>query len=224
MKKLATLLALALFVGAAAAQPQSQNLKNPGQTPGNALYGLDRAMESVELTIARAIGGQERAAKVRANHAEERLSEAQKLAESNRTDDIERLMQDYDRNMNAIRNSSAELNDTEFQERVQNMTNKHVQVLERVQQQVPEQAQQGIQRALENSRKPVPGPRAGPPEGVPGRPDTSGNSSEPGNGQGPAAPENRTEGPPEDRTGDNQNRTEPENSTRNITGNPPAEL
>lgn len=206
MKKLAITAALVLFVSAGAAQPES--IMKPGSTPGNLLYGLDRASESVEVRFAGIVGGQERAAKVRANHAEERLAEAQQLADQNRTEDIERLMNDYNRNMNAVRNASVQLNDTEFTERVQNMTQKHVAVLERVQQKVPEQAQKGIQNALENSKKnlPTPGQR-GPPGAAPSEKNSNqGPGMRPGN-QGPQpfeSPDNTTSPDSDSQRPDNQ--------------------
>jgi hypothetical protein len=220
MNKLAiTIVGLALFTGAGSAQPQG--IMNPGQAPGDALYGLDRATESIELAFARTVGGEERAAKVRANHAEERLAEAQKLADQNRTERVGDLMNQYNRNMEEVMNASQRMNDTEFNERVQNMTQKHVEVLQRVQEKVPEEAQQGIQTALENSQRNMAGPgQRGPPaDAGPGnetdsRPEDR--AGPPGN-QSEGAPENGSEtgDQPEDQT---ENQTDPDSGNETDSG------
>ncbi len=151
-KALAALLAGLIFTGMAAAAPSTPN---PGQTPGSILYGLDRFSESVELAVASApvIGSEELEAKVRANHAAERLSEAQKMVEKNKSEKVEKLMQDYSQAMNKSVESARKANNSELSQRLGNVSDNNVEVLERVKQQVPPQAQKGIQNAIDNSQK-----------------------------------------------------------------------
>jgi hypothetical protein len=154
MTKLTTIItAMVLVTGMVAAQPA--DLPKPGQTPGDLFYGLERASESLELAVASApvIGSKELAAKVRANHAAERLAEAKELAERNRTENVEKLMQEYSENMNRSVQVARESGQPEFAERLRNVSRDQVQVLERVRDRVPEQARKGIDRAIENSQR-----------------------------------------------------------------------
>lgn len=154
MIKLHTIIAaLVLVTGMAAAQPA--DLPRPGQTPGDLFYGLERTSESLELAVASApiIGSDELAAKVRANHAAERLAEAKELAERNRTDKVEELMQEYSDQMNRSVQAAKKSGRPEFAQQLKNVSRDQVQVLEKVRDRVPGQARKGVDRAIESSQK-----------------------------------------------------------------------
>lgn len=176
MKKTALIILAAVAVaGTVSAQPQ---LMDPGFTPGDFLYTFDRASEALELAVARApvIGGPALEAKVRANHAEERLAEAGKLARKNRTEKVDKLMQDYTRSVNRSISSARQANRTVLAERLRNVTSGHIQVLEQVDRKVPGPARKGVRNAIEKSRMQQRAISPGPPREVPGpTPSTPGN-------------------------------------------------
>lgn len=150
-----TLVAITVLMMLGLVSAASQDVPNAGHTPGDAFYFMDRFSESLELTVAKApvIGSSELEAKVRANHAAERLSEAQKLAERNESDKVESLMAEYSKQINRSVESAKKANNTNLSKRLGNVSNNHVKVLQDVQQKVPEQAKKGIQKAIENSQK-----------------------------------------------------------------------
>ncbi|MFB6166694.1 MAG: DUF5667 domain-containing protein [Candidatus Nanohaloarchaea archaeon] len=154
MTKLHAMIAITVLLsGAAAAQPA--DIPAAGMTPGDLFYGLERASEALELAVASApvIGSDELAAKVRANHAAERLAEARKLAEKNKTEKVEQLMDQYSRGMNRSVQTAKRSGKPEFVSRLKNVSSNQVKVLEQVKQQVPGPAKKGIENAIENSRK-----------------------------------------------------------------------
>lgn len=170
----ALIVGLALFTGIAAAQPA--DITAPGMGPDSPFYFLDRASESMELAVAKSpLGSPELEAKVRANHAEERLSEAREMVERNKTEEADRLMEEYNRGLNRSVEKAREANSTELSERLGNVTNKHVEVLKDVRERVPEQARTGIDRAIKNSQRNTQNLRnPGRPDKVPGKPPEAG--------------------------------------------------
>jgi hypothetical protein len=151
---IAAFTALVLVTGAAA-QPAQQDLPSPGMTPANPFYFMEQASESMALAVARApvIGSPELESKVRANQASERLAEARKLADMNQTEEVERSMERYRREMNRSMALASRSEDENLRKRLGNATSNQERVLEEVKQKVPEQAQKGIETAIENNRK-----------------------------------------------------------------------
>lgn len=154
MKKLQIVILTAfLMAGLAAAQPS--DLMNAGSTPGDPFYFFDRFSESMEATVAQAplIGSKELEAKVRANHAEERLSEARKLIELNRSEKAEKMMEEYSRQLNRSVEASRSSNNTDLNKKLGNMTGKHLKTLEDVKNRVPAPAKDAVQRAIDSGKK-----------------------------------------------------------------------
>lgn len=153
MQKAILLVSIIMMVGMASAA--SSDVPKASQTPGDTFYFLDRFSESLELTVAKSpvIGSPELEAKVRANHAAERLAEAQKLARNNQSEKVDKLMVEYSKQTNLSVQSAKKANNTNLSERLRNVSNNHIKALQDVQQKVPEQAQKGIQNAIENSQK-----------------------------------------------------------------------
>lgn len=189
MKKILAVLLAVAMLGSAAAQPQ---LMNPGLTPSSPFYVFDQAAESFELALASipVIGGPELKAKIHANHAEERLAEARSLSERNRSRMAEKAVNRYQKQIELAQRQGLQANSTDFNTRFQNVTGKHVDVLEDVRKRVPEQAQGAINRAIENNRKIPEGLKAKPGKGKEVRP----SDGKPGQKPGPAVEvQNRTE-------------------------------
>lgn len=145
---------LLFLVAVFSSAQQSEDLSvKAGTKPGNLLYGLDRAMERVQLALAR---DPEKKAELHLFHAEERLAELKELVEQNRFRYVERLAKDHD---DSVEKAEEEIgkavalgrNTTALSAHVAEMTYKHILVLERVLEKVPEQARESIQRAINAS-------------------------------------------------------------------------
>lgn len=213
MQKTVLVVSILMMAGMAAAAPS--DLPKPSQTPGDTFYFLDRFSERMELAVAKVpvIGSPELEAKVRANHAAERLAEARKLAEKNESEKVDRLMEEYSEQVNMSVRNARKANDTELSRRLGNVSDNHVEVLQDVQRKVPEPAKKGIQNAIENSQKNR--RELGIPEAARNRgiPDT-GAGDERGNRQDqagkPDGPVGKSTGGMENRTPEADNMTEEE--------------
>lgn len=141
------------MVGLATAQPS--NTTEPGLTPDNPLYVFEQLSESLELKVAQApfIGSPELEAKVRANHAAERLSEAREMSRKNKTKYVDELMEKYNRNMNSSFETAEKINDSGLSKRLENVSNDQINTLKQIEKRVPKEARKGIEEALENNRK-----------------------------------------------------------------------
>ncbi len=156
MRKILTALTIAVLITSTVSGRQTpENIPDPGRTPGDLLYGLERASESLELIVAGAplIGGPELKAKVRANHAAERLAEAKTLAEENKTGKVEKLMEEYSEGMNKSVENARKTGQDKLPERLSNISSNQENTLREVKNRVPEQKQKAVQKAIENSQK-----------------------------------------------------------------------
>lgn len=183
-------------------EPPEVELPQPDRLPGDALYGLERTKESIELGVARApvIGGPEREAMVRTNHADKRLAEAQALIDRNDTERAQQAVERFERGMERANERAQRANSTELDQRMEEASNRQLQALEQVRERVPEEAQEGIQNAIENSQRVRDSisERRGPPAD--------------------AGPEGREPGPPQD-VGPGQEPENQENNTGQEEGN-----
>ncbi|QGA79969.1 hypothetical protein [Candidatus Nanohalobium constans] len=92
MKKLLTLLLIGVLL-AATGLAQSQDTKtsqNNGFAVFNPFSAVENFVEKAEVSLAGAIGGPDLKAKALANNAEESLEKAEKLANGNKTEKIEK--------------------------------------------------------------------------------------------------------------------------------------
>lgn len=229
-EKIASLIMTAfLFTGLAAAD--TPDIPEPGLTPDSPLYGFEKISERLELAVATApvIGSEELEAKVRANHAAETLAEARAMAEKNRTEQVEKLMNRYSENMNKSIASASAANETELKQRLKNVTDNQNQALAELENKVPEQARVGIKKAMENNRKnqeklgnrPAgtpgakdPGQQISPGENQerPSKEDQGG-SPITGRSTNPGTPEDRERSP--EKTGENDTAKTPETQKEN---------
>lgn len=155
MKKYALLLtALVLLTGFTAAAPD--DLPNPGLTPDSPFYFVEQSVEKLEIAIAKSpvIGSDELEAKVRANNAAERISEAQKLSEKNKTKKVDKLMEQYDEQMT----KSSELanrsrNARNLSAQIEEVQGSQVERLEQLRERLPEESRRGIDKAIENAKE-----------------------------------------------------------------------
>lgn len=166
-KAILIMFAVTVFTLAGAGQPQADSSVDPGLMPGNPFYGLEQFVEGLEVRIAGAIGGPDMKSKALANNAEERLAEANALADKNRSEEASRMIQVYSDTLNKSRNLAVGNNNSNLTEQLDNISRKNTRKLEEVKNKVPEQAQAAIQKAIDNSNRP----------GEAGRPENPGNNS-----------------------------------------------
>ncbi len=151
------LILLAFIPVSAAAQnttleDQNTQLPDTGITPDSWMYGVKKAFENIDMALT---FSEEAKAKKHLHYAELRLSEAKAMAEQGKPEYIDDLGKEYQNQLEnankfALSNNSKNGNVTEL---VANATAKHIQVLERVRQQVPDQAKESIDAARENSMR-----------------------------------------------------------------------
>lgn len=152
-KLLAALILGIILIGTASAQ--TADLPEPGITPDSPFYTLEKMSERLALGVAKApvIGSEELEAKVRANQAAETLSEARAMAAKNKSENVEKLMQKYSRNMNKSAEIIGKSNNSELKNRLRNVSKNQMEALEEVERKVPEQAQKGVREAMKNSQR-----------------------------------------------------------------------
>jgi hypothetical protein len=132
-----------------------EQLVNPGITPDNPLYALDRAIEKLQLMLT---FDDKSKAKLHLMIAEERLSEAKAMVDKGKPEFVEDLTKEYEVELNkcneiASKAQEVGINVTEVRELVALATSKHLDVLEDVYEKVPEQAKLAIERAKNVSMK-----------------------------------------------------------------------
>jgi hypothetical protein len=132
-----------LFSGTAYAQ--DEELPDPGITPDSPFYFFDTLGKNIGLFFT---FGPEAKARKALQYAEERLAEAQVMADKNRVREMTRAANDFDGFMTMVneraeeaRHQGASVNITET---VALATSKHLSVLEKLKEQVPEQAREAI--------------------------------------------------------------------------------
>lgn len=171
--------------------------------PGDRLYPLDRAVESLQLALA---PNSDRTARLLLAQADERLLEAEQLAAAGDADNMLVALDGYGQSIAALAQTVggvAGAGEDALAALLGEALSVHEARLEQVRLQAPELALPGLERAIEASRQgrqdlpPAGRPdEAGPPDDKPGRGDD--------HPEGP--PEDRgrpdiTPGPPEDRPG-----------------------
>jgi hypothetical protein len=139
-----------LFSGAAYAK--DGELPSPGITPDSPFYFLDKLGKNIGMAFT---FGSEAKAKKALQYAEERLAEARLMATANKTREMEKAVKDYDALMARVQEKMGEIKQKDrsdnISEKVALATANHLDVLEKVKEQVPEKAQEAIEHARETS-------------------------------------------------------------------------
>ena len=158
MKKLLALMPILLLSANAAYAQETYELPDATATPDNPiLYFFDRLLEPLELFVAGLPppfgDGDEGRARKLLEIAGERLAEAKLMAERNRTEHIESLMEEYNESMSECLHLCNQLNSTELYSLVSNATSTHQTVLQEVKEKVPEEAKDWIEKAIDVSQE-----------------------------------------------------------------------
>lgn len=114
--------------------------------PDDALYGLERAGESIRMAVTT---DQRDKANLQIELATERLDEAKNMAHD--PERVDQLVAEYADTMEDALENARDLNDTDVYETVYNATIKHTAVLEELQGEVPSEAVPALEKATEVS-------------------------------------------------------------------------
>lgn len=148
------LLMLSLVPLVLAEEADLEDLPEPRVLPDSGLYGLKRAAESVRTAFTL---GDESKANRGLSIAEMRLAEAKAMAEKEKPEFVDELMNDYEENLERANEIARVTNREEVRERVServaNATSKHISVLDEVSERVPEHARAKIFAAQEKSMR-----------------------------------------------------------------------
>jgi len=147
------------------AQTENSSLEDveeeAGVTPDNGfMWGMERAMESVSLGFT---FNKTKKAQKSLEYANERVAEAQKMAEENKSEASEKAMKNWEKNMNSVEQIRKRLQEKNKSQEAENITNglKNAEMtLERVRNRIMnddnpnnDNALQGLDKALGNVRK-----------------------------------------------------------------------
>ncbi|MBD3262975.1 hypothetical protein GF374_01180 [Candidatus Woesearchaeota archaeon] len=143
-----------LSAGKQAVEEEIQ-LPAAGAAKDSPFYFADRAMERLRLKITK---DDIKKARLHMKFAEERLSEAKKLAEQNKPELSDETIADYEKHLenaaNKIEKAKKDGKDIdEITNNIKEKTSKHIEVLQRVLEKVPETAKPAIQKAIEISQE-----------------------------------------------------------------------
>jgi hypothetical protein len=144
--------ALALIIALAAGTTGVAHAAD-GAVPGDSLYGLDRGIERLELSLTQ---NSNKALQRQIAFTDERLGEAEELAERGDTGHLEEAIDYYDQSVLDIAQLAgtvSEQSDDSLSRLLDQTFSQHQSRLEMLLGKVPEQAKKGIERALEASSK-----------------------------------------------------------------------
>lgn len=161
---LAITFAMVLLLQVVSAQTMmtvSEALPTQSIKPGDALYGLDRGLEKIQLAFA---FNHRSRANLRLELAEERLGELSQLDPEEADKYRAELLEEYENELAEAESEGAEIEDAqdrrEFNERAEARLERHVQVMEAVRTRIMEDdnpnndnAEDGLDRAIENSNR-----------------------------------------------------------------------
>lgn len=144
------ILALVLLISSTAAAPQQYDTR-PGMVPGHPFYMVEKFVEGLEVELAGVIGGEDMKAKALANNAEERLAEAQKLKEKNKSEKAEKTLEDYDKTLNRSKKTAEKSGNAELGEQINQISRKNTEKLKEIREKTPEKADKGLNKAINRS-------------------------------------------------------------------------
>ena len=151
----AFLIALALISAVVLVSPVSASAAtNAGVKPGSFWYGFDIAFEKINMFFT---FGSEGKARKALEYADERLAEAEVVAENNNTDAVKEAITNYESNIAFAAEKSKDVSEKKKSEAllttISDSTSKHQEILTGVLNKVPDEAKEAIIKAIEASRR-----------------------------------------------------------------------
>lgn len=148
MKRLIPLFAALFMISVVLGHSGSHsNLPEAGKTPGDLLYGLEKAQESISLALT---FDKEARAEKKMKFARERLSESVHLVENGNKEAAAKTAKRYTEMMKEVNRTARETGNEELQEKVKQSMRNDREVLSALSETLPSQAQKSIQTALSN--------------------------------------------------------------------------
>src|SRR3989344_5428257 len=149
------LIALALISAVVLVSPASASAAtNAGVKPGSFWYGFDLAFEKINLFFTLNSEGKARKA---LGYADERLAEAEAVAESDNTDAVKTAITNYESNIAFAAEKSKDVSEKEKTEAllilIADNTSKHQEILADVLTKVPNETKESIMKAIEASKR-----------------------------------------------------------------------
>lgn len=163
MRKISLIVALAIFIPLVLGQSTAE-LPEPGKTPGDLLYGLEKAQESISLAITF-----DREAKMekKLRFADERLAESRHLAQKGDNQSAAKAAQRYSDIIEEVNATAVETENEDVQRQISQHLENRQEVLNDLREKLPEQTQNGIENAIsrmpENTSNSSDRPDRGPP-------------------------------------------------------------
>lgn len=197
LKRLVALPAALGLIGALAAGTTGVAYAADGAVPGDSLYGIDRGVEQLELSLTQ---DPNKALQRQVAFTDERLGEAEELAERGDTAHFEEAISYYDQSVldvALLARMADEPGDGSLSQLLDQAFSKHQTRLEMLLEKVPEQGKKGIERAIQASSKGRDNALKALKEHGNKPKDTDGDDR-PGNGP---PGRDKTPGPPEDKKG-----------------------
>ena len=147
-------LTLITFISGTVVSAQEPELPDPGITPDSWMYGFKRAFEAISMVFT---FNEVAKAEKHLHYAELRLSEARAMAEKGKPEYIDNLIKDYEKELEAANKIASLAREVSTKEKLAELvaiaTSQHLQILDKVQEQVPEHAKDKISAARERSIK-----------------------------------------------------------------------
>lgn len=145
MKRLLLLAAILSIVTAAGAQSGNTDLPEAGAMPGDLLYGLEQAQESVSLALT---FNEEARAEKKLRYADERLSESVQAAQTGRNRTASKALRRYTDLLEEVNSTARDTGNEKLQDKLDQRLNQRREVLMDLEKTLPEEAQSGIENAL----------------------------------------------------------------------------
>jgi len=164
IKTMKTKLAIPIIAGIIVIALGGTAIASQNSLPNDTLYPVKKAIENVELAIS-SLGGNHKA-EIKLKHALRRLEEVQALVEEHQEDGIveeqeeeeeeeatEELEEQTEEAMEEVGKVRSIERKEELIQKMERLTERHREVLQKVHDKVPEHAKQSIERAMEKSEK-----------------------------------------------------------------------
>ena len=154
MKRFSLIIITLFFIAVFVLPVSASAATNAGVKPGSFWYGFDIAFEKINLFFT---FNSEVKARKALEYADERLAEAEAVAENNNTDAVKEAITNYESNIAFAAEKSKDVSDKEKAEAlltsIADNTSKHQEILADVLNKVPDEAKEAITKAIEASRK-----------------------------------------------------------------------
>ncbi len=147
-KKFITVVVLGVFLFFGTANAQTNNLPSAGTTPGSPIFFLDRFFEGVGTFFT--FGEANKAQRYLAL-AEERLAEAQVLAERQDDENTTEAVELYEEQFAEAKERAGRTGEIDLEAEVTDATTRHLSALDQVLERVPEQARERVRAAKERT-------------------------------------------------------------------------